>query len=203
MGGNLSGRRDGKQLVEDCLTIDLAFIMRLGPIGEGQAGNGELHWSIEGQPIKSIRFRLDLGDPNRAQLILYCDVREPDCEAKPTKQTLALVTTQQHFGGRRWWLRCPVTGNRVRTIHLPPNADHFASRNAWGLAYRVERFNRFDRPFEKMFRLQRKLGGLHGLAAGLDRPKGMWARTFDRNVTCLQRYEASCMEQIAALVGKA
>jgi hypothetical protein len=203
MGSSLSGRRDGKPLVEDCLTIDLALLMRLGPIGEGQAGSGEFHWSIEGQPIGSIRFRLDFRDTNNAALILYFNVSQPDGEHNPKKQTIMLIATPQHFGGRRWWLRCPVTGERVRTLQLPPNGDHFASRDAWGLAYRVERLNRFDRPFEKMFRLQRKLGGLQGLAAGAERPKGMWGRTYAWHIARLERHDAACIEQIVALMEKA
>lgn len=156
MGSILSGRRNGKPLVENCLTIDLARIMRLAPIGLGQSGHGELHWSIDGQQLGAIRFRLDLREIETARLILYFYAVQPNGERVPRKQTIALATTPQHLGGKRWWLRCPVTGKRVRTLHLPPERNRFASREAWGLAYRVERLDHFDRPFEKLFRVQRR-----------------------------------------------
>ena len=179
------------------------MLMRLGPIGEGQSGHGQLQWSIEGQSIGAIRFRLDLRDRENARLILYFYVNQPDDEPKPKKQTIMLTSTLQNFGGIRWWLRCDVTGERVRTLHLPPNGDRFASRRALGLAYRVERLSRFDQPFEKMFRVQRKLGAAQGLAADVKRPKGMWRRTFARHVVRLEQCDVACMEQIAALIGKA
>ena len=118
------------------------------------------------------------------------------------RQVIALTALPQYLGGHRWWLRCPVTGERVRTLHLPPGGDRFASRKAWGLAYRVERLNRFDRPFEKLFRAQRKLGGAQGLGAELARPKGMWRQTFARHVATLGLRDVVCVDQISALINR-
>jgi len=200
MGSSLSGRRDGKPLVEDCLTVDLARIMRLGPIREGQSGSGHIRWSVDGQKIGAIRFRLDFRNIENPCLILYFHACQPDGERKARKQTIRLAETRQHLGGRRWWLRCPATGKRVRTLHLPPNGNHFASREAWGLAYRVERLDRFDRPFEKMFRVQRRLGQPEGLGAGIERPKRMWRRTYARHVERFMQAEVECAGKIAALI---
>ncbi|MDR3562649.1 MAG: hypothetical protein P4N59_14605 [Negativicutes bacterium] len=203
MGSILSGRRNGKPLVENCLTIDLARIMRLAPIGLGQSGHGQLHWSIEGQQLAAIRFRLDLRELENARMILYFFAAQPNGERAPRKQTITLVTTPQHLGGKRWWLRCPMTGKRVRTLHLPPDRSRFASREALGLAYRVERLDHFDRPFEKLFRVQRRLGQPQAFGAGLERPKGMWRRTFARHAERLMTAELACMNGIAALIERA
>jgi len=192
MGNIHSGRHDGKRLVEDCLTLDLAWLMRLGPIRAGQTGNGEIHWQDGGAPIRSARFRIDLRNIDRASLTLSDEI---------AGQTIALVAVPQHFGGHRWWFRCPVTGERARTLHLPPGGAGFASRKAWGLAYRVEHLTRFDRPFEKVFRTQRKLNGAQGLGLGLARPKGMWLRTYARHVARLEALDVACAEKIVALIG--
>jgi hypothetical protein len=202
MGSSLSGRRNGKPLVESCLTVDLAQIMRLAPISDGQSGNGQLSWSIDGQEVAWIRFRLDLRETANARLIVVF-FPQADGERRATRQTIALATTLQHLGGKRWWLRCPMTGKRVRTLHLPPGGDRFASREAWGLAYRVERLDHFDRPFEKLFRVQRRLGQGQGLAAGIERPRGMWRRTYVRHVEQFIAAERACMTGIAALIEKA
>jgi hypothetical protein len=199
MGSSLSGRRNGKPLVEDCISIDLARVMRLGPIRGGQAGSGELHWSIEGQRIVSIKFRLDLRDTEKPLLMLLFSA--PD--GRPSRQTITLTATPQRLGGSRWWMVCPEMGKRVRTLHLAPGRDRFASREALGLAYRVERMDQFDRSFEKLFRVQRRLGQPQGLAFGLERPKGMWRHTFNRHLAALERHENASVNQIAALIAKA
>jgi hypothetical protein len=201
MGSIHSGRRDGKPLVEDCLSLDLAWLMRLGPIREGQAGSGEIKWSLNGVTIASAHFRLDLRDTETERLIL--DLARPDGHCRPIKQTIALTALPQHFGGRRWWMLCPVTGKRARTLHLMPNGDIFASRGAMGLAYRVERLGRFDRPFEKRVRAQRRLGGAQALGRAVKRPKGMWNRTFAWHVAALEQCDLACVEQIASLIEKA
>lgn len=190
----------GKRLIEDCLALDLAWLMRLGPIRAGQCGSGEVNWSVDGRPAAALRVRLDLREAETARLILHYDLATPECKRTPMRQVIALTALPQHFGGHRWWLRCPVTGERARVLYLPLDGDRFASRKAWELAYRVERLSRFDRPFEKLFRVQRELGVRQGLSAGLKRPKGMWQRTFARHVAALEQRDLACVEQIAALV---
>ena len=97
-------------------------------------------------------------------------------------------------------MRCPVTGERARCLYLPPGGAHFASRAALGLSYRVEGLTRFDRPFEKLFRVQRRLGDVQGLCAGLKRPKGMWNRTYARHASRLEALDVACAEKIVALI---
>jgi len=46
-----------------------------------------------------------------------------------------LTSTTPHFGGRRWWFRCPANGVRVGKLYLPLVAIHFASRRAHDLTY--------------------------------------------------------------------
>lgn len=186
-----SGRRAGRPLVEDCLTLDLAWLMRLGPISDGQAGTGEIKWWVDGEPLQSARFRLDFRKAENARLTL---------SSQWISQTIMLTPLQQHLGGRRWWMRCPVNGERVRVLYLPPGGHRFASRKAWGLAYRVERLNRFDRPFEKLFRVQRRLGTTQGLGTGLKRPKGMWQRTFARHAERFEMLDLDCAQKIVALI---
>ncbi|MCL4671847.1 MAG: hypothetical protein KJZ64_02700 [Sphingomonadaceae bacterium] len=190
----------GKRLVEDCLTLDLAWLMRLASIRAGQAGNGEVKWTVDGEALGSLCFRLDLRATETARLILRYALETPEGKRTPMRQVIALTTLPQHLGGYRWWLRCPVTGERARVLYLPPDGDRFASRKAWGLAYRVERLKRFDRPFEKLFRAQQRLGNGQGLGLAVQRPKGMWRRTFARHVAALEQRDLACVEQITAFV---
>lgn len=190
----------GKRLVEDCLNLDLAWLMRLASIRAGQSGNGEVKWAVDGNAIGTLRFRLDIREAENARLYLRYSPAEQLAERKHVRQVIALTTTAQNLGGRRWWMRCPITGERVRNLYLPTATDRFASRKAWRLAYRVERLSRFDRPFEKLFRAQRQLSGAQGLAMRLERPKGMWRRTFARHVDRFWALDNACVQQIVALV---
>ena len=200
MRGKRFEHSGGKALVEDCLTLDLAWLMRLGPIRDGQAGNGEVNWSVNGAPVGALRFRLDLQTVETARLTLYYSIARADGKRASVTQVIALTALPQHFGGHRWWMRCPATGERVRTLHMPLGGDRFAGRKAWGLAYRVERLTRFDRPFEKLFRAQRRLGGIQSLATGLERPKGMWRRTYRQHLERFAVFDLACAEKIAGLV---
>jgi hypothetical protein len=200
MDGSLSGRRSEKLLAEECLSLDLAWLMRLGPIREGMAGDGEIIWTIGGTQIGFVKFRLDLRMVDVARLTLTYGIRLADGQFRDISQEIALTSTSQNFGGRRWWMRCPVIGARARKLYLPACADRFASRKAWNLGYRVERLSHFDRPFEKLFRVQRKLGGARGLAAGLIRPRGMWRRTFARHLQCFAALDAGCAGTLVSLI---
>lgn len=202
MGNSLSGRRDGKPLVEDCLTLDLARLMRLGPICDGMAGHGVLDWSIDGQSIGTVHFRLDLRDAAAARLVLAFGIADGAGKPRSLSQAIRLAFTVPNFGGRRWWLICPVTGQRVRCLHLPVGGDRFASRQALGLGYRVERLGHFDRPFEKLFRLQRRLGGA-GWGVEPKRRKGMWQRSFDQHLARHADLDAACGVAVLRRMGAA
>lgn len=92
---------------------------------------------------------------------------------------------------------------RVRTLHLAPGRNRFASREALGLVLPRRALGSLDRSFEKLFGVQRRLGQPQGLAHGLERPKGMWRRTFNRHLAVLERYENASASQIVALIAKA
>jgi hypothetical protein len=57
-----------------------------------------------------------------------------------------------------------------------------------------------DRPFEKLFRLQRKLGSREGWEAGLRKPKGMWLRTFERHWERYCQLDVQCGAEMAAVL---
>lgn len=196
-----AGRSGG--LVEDSLTLDLAQLMRLGPVRDGQRGLGSLSWRLDGEAVGSAWFRIDLRSVDAAQLVLAFGLGGDGAGRRIVSQRIRLAFTVPQFGGRRWWMLCPVTGERVRCLHLPPGGDRFASRKAWGLSYRVERLGRFDRPFEQLFRAQRRLGVAPGWGAEIARPKGMWRGTYRRRLDRLAALDAGCGAAVRVLIGGA
>lgn len=116
------------------------------------------------------------------------------------EQKIRLVFTEPNFGGRRWWMICPYKHIQVAKLYLPNGGDRFASRKAWRLAYQSQRVAHRDRAFEKLFRLQRKLGCEQGYDSFIRRPKGMWHRTFDRHLERFEELDAICGAEMAMLV---
>lgn len=200
MGGYNSGRRGGRPTVEDGLTVGLPRMMARDWIRDGQAGHGVQHWSRNGERIASISYSFDMTKPESAWLKLSYRVTPAGGEPRNVEQHIRLSYTSPHYGGRRWWMHCPSTGRRIAKLHLPPGGGMFASRESWRLAYRSQRAAHRDRPFEKLFRLQRKLDSDEGWEADPYRPKGMWRRTFDRHMERYWELDAECsFEMMCAL----
>lgn len=138
-------------------------------------------------------------DPYASELRLsYWRGSEPDRE--DVRQVIRLEFTEPHYGGKRWWMICPYQHNRVGKLYLPNGGDRFAGRKAWRLGYNIQRVAHRDRPFERLFRLQKKLGCDQGWGGGITRPKGMWHRTFDRHWDRFEQLDDECSAEMAMLV---
>ena len=47
-------------------------------------------------------------------------------------QTIILVPKPRHFGGYQWYFVCPVMNRYASVLWMPPGANRFCSRQAWG-----------------------------------------------------------------------
>lgn len=139
--------------------------------------SGTLFGSCGGQPSGSISYSADMTDPHSSTLELNFRAGSGDRQ-QSVEQVVRLVFTQPNFGGRRWWMLCPFSGRRVAKLYMPAGGDRFASHQSWKLGYQSQRVAHRDRSFEKLFRLQRKLGCEQGWEAPFYRLKGMRQRIF-------------------------
>lgn len=193
MGGWGSGRTSSRAVKEESKVIDLAMMLRKGWIAEGCKSSGRsLSWSRGAQLAGSISYDYDLTDPDNATLRLHWRSCRAGGDWVRREQVIRLVYTRPHYGGRRWWMICPVRGDRVAKLYLPHNGDIFAGRKAWRIAYRSQRVADHDKPFERLNRLQRKLGCREGYDEWLFRPKGMWHRTFARHQARFEKIHEDC-----------
>ena len=139
MGGSGSGewaRLNTKPLVEDCLVLDVNRLARDRVLVPWRAG--VINWcnTHTGENYASVNYTSVLDDDSRLALLLRY--------AHPNGQIIAdmirLQTTPQHFGGCRWWFKCPLTeerkqcGRRVGRLYLLNR--HFACRHCLNLTYR-------------------------------------------------------------------
>ena len=201
MGGFGSGRYGGRPVKEDGLTIDLALMLRKGWISEGSKNAGTLSWSRNDEPYASISYTCSLTDPEDASLTLRYRRQRHGEDWVDREQFVRLDYTLPHYGGRRWWMLCPVRGERIGKLYLPAGGDIFAGRKAWRLGYRSQRVSSRDRASERLFALQRKLGCDQGWEQPLFKPKGMWQRTFDRHMERYWELDAQIALEMMALIG--
>lgn len=193
MGGANSGRTGGGPTAESSLKIDLAWMMRNGLAKPGSLVCGTLDWARNGARIGSIGYEADMRVAAQSVLRLSYSCGSGSGRAQ-VEQAIRLTYTEPNYGGRRWWMVCPNRGDRCAKLYLPPGGDRFAGRKAFRLDYRIQRVAHEDRPLERLFNLQLKLGGKPGLGNLPLRPKGMWWRTYERH---LERYRALEGEAVA------
>lgn len=168
--------RVGRPTVEDCLTIKLNDLFAKGLLIKGAKGRDcPVSWSRGGSCLKDARFSFDMTNSEDAWLDIQHSGR-----AGPCLQRIRLVVTRPNYGGRRWWMMCPLSGRPATKLHLPPGGDFFASQSALRLGYRSQRLSRHVRPMERLFRLQQAVNRSGFWDSGLRHPKGMWHRTFHR-----------------------
>ena len=198
MGGWGSGRYGGRPTVDASLTIDLAWMFRSGFACDGAYRAGSIRWTCRGEPSGAISYQAIMMEPGAERLELSY-TRGNGADAEQVRQTVRLCFTTPNYGGKRWWMICPFRHIRVGKLYLPAGGDRFASRQAWRLGYQCQREAARDRPLERLFRLQKKLGCDRGLGAFPSRPKGMWQRTYERHLAQYWELEDAANREFLAL----
>jgi hypothetical protein len=191
VGGIGSGRQGGGPTVEDGLRLDLARLWALGHLRPGRRAAGTLSWTSghDGRMAAQIGLTADLTDPEASWVRLRYDAIGRDGAVRPYEYQVALTTTRPRLGGVRWWFVCPVSGRRARVLHLPPGAATFASRPAWGLAYRSQRQTETDRAIARSLAARRRLGVTDPDTLELPdcpRPPGMGRRAYERQLAIIR-----------------
>lgn len=201
MGGYFSGRQGGRPTADASRKIDLAWMIRQGLASPGQKRIGSISWNRGGNPSGSIGYEADMRDPDSSTLRLsYCRGEKPHQE--DVTQIVRLVWTLPNYGGRRWWMICPYSGDRVGKLYMPPGGDRFAGRKAWRLGYQSQRITARDKATEALFRLQKKLGCEPGWDNCIRRPKGMWHRTYERHWQRYLELDERVSDEMALLASK-
>ena len=195
MGGYGSGRTGGRPTADAAYKIDLAWMLRTGRAQDGSHIEGALHWSCKGKPSGWVRYETIMDEPGQERLELTYTLSSGD-EDEKVRQIIRLCHTVPHYGGKRWWMICPFKGIRVGKLYMPSRGGHFASRQMWQLSYQVQKVPHRERPMERLFALQHKLGGTAGVGNMLNRPKGMWGRTYQRHLERSCELEYQCEAQM-------
>lgn len=176
------GRSGSRYLtVERCYGLDLAKLTQLGFLSPGKKATGPWCWASSDKP-----------DETAATVEVTCDLRELDAPTftilyKSGEERIeiqgALLTTQPHYGGIRYWFGCPRCGMARRWLYAYPQTrrHRFACRRCHGLRYYSHRESHPDRLSRKAKKLWRRAGGEDGCEPW-QKPKWMRWATFSRLV---------------------
>jgi hypothetical protein len=151
------GGRKLERLVEYALILNIDQFMKAIKTGGPNFHlpiSGQLHWTFKAGQRSAANFEALLGFPDGYVQLDFLDGRTQGS----LEQRISLTTTRPRFGGTRWWFICPVTGERVGRLYLPPGASQFASRRAHGLAYACQTESINERAARRRRKLLARLG---------------------------------------------
>ena len=95
---------------------------------------------------------------------------------KAYRYTVQLTTTAPHYGGSRYWFRCPSCSNRVSVLYC---AGTYVCRGCIGACYGSQLQQPIDRLFSRADAIRQRLKWQSGIAYGNQgRPKGMHFTTY-------------------------
>ena len=165
---NSTSPRGGRPLVE------AGFVLRPRDL-RGVHGFFASHilTAVDGTTIK---LQLDIGETYGWVHVEHWPV---DAGWATSSYDVALISTSQPFGGRRWRFVCPERSKPCSVLCLPIGAGQFASRQAHGLAFASQRLRAPARAAIRARQVRLDLGGSADPDAPFpERPRGMWARTY-------------------------
>ena len=167
--------------IESALRLTLADLFKRGGLRPGCATSGSWQWSRDGERIASIGYSAMLGDADGELRLSYRDGKGGD--ARDVECLVRLSSLPLNYGGRRWYMHCPLTGRRTLNLYKWPGIDRFCARNAIRPrpTYASQRTSGNGRIIEQRWALRRRLrDDISNLFGEPIRPKGMHWQTFER-----------------------
>ena len=161
MGGPGSGnwyRRAKKSTVERSLEIGLHDF----PVRDRSPWTGTFTWVWTNGHKVSIAYTLTCTDGLRCVTLRYVTGRGENVRVQ-----IRFASTPTQFGGKRWWLVCPLMVHdvacrrRVSKLYLPPGGEHFGCRTCHGLTYQSsQEAHKFERLTLRLGEIERRLFGI-------------------------------------------
>lgn len=112
---------------------------------------------------------------------------------KRIDQRLEIVDQQQPFGGERFYVVCPRTGQRATTLYLPPGRRTFASARGWGVPYASTREREVGRALRTISRAEAQFRSMSKYVRQptWERIEDRWMRAY----TVIDAYEETLLQR--------
>jgi hypothetical protein len=162
-------------------------LYKAGCLEPGYAGLWQ--WSRDGEVVASIGLRAE-----QHRLRLVYTVRRYGEEPEDIDEPVVIAYAPCRFGGERPYFLCPgvvngrYCGRRVVKLYGP--GRYFLCRHCYRLTYASRSEEPYDRALRRANKRRMRLGGEPGTCSMIQRPKGMWNRTFERELEAIFADEA-------------
>ena len=172
-----SGRKSSKPLVENAWSLTIrsstndkldsgipSFVISVGE---------RMRWDAVARPIGDMEFRIHF-DPDPE----YAD------ESDPYAKQVRVAESTCHFGGKRYWLVCPIAACGRHVARLSRVDEKLACRICAKLAYRSQRERGPLRGLHRAQAIRRRLGGTGSSVERFpERPKWMRKMTYIKHLS--------------------
>jgi len=153
MGSITSGRRANTPSTDQCLRLNLSDLRREGDLQRHHMSRREKSWVTGGTTVARLTLMIDI-DCLQPSPCLHISGW---AFGHRIDQHLDIVAQSQFFGGERFYVLCPYTGKRCRSLIMPPTGRMFSSVKAWGGPYTSQRESPIDRCWRRIDRLEGRM----------------------------------------------
>lgn len=178
----MSYRGGWRPHIESALCLDLRRLQAIGAVKPNHALAGSLSWPDgDGGELGSMGYAAKLGETDGTLTLGYATGKGD--ERQEITCRIELDTTPIHYGGRRWYFRCPYSHRRALKLYKWPRIDLFCHRDAIRPrpTYASQRVGSCNRIVAQRWAIRRKLDDAFSDLFGEPfKPNGMHWRTFER-----------------------
>ena len=141
----MARHRSFPSLYDECKTISITDLKRLGYLTPDQYKAGTLSWSLNGNRTGSISVIV-----NTLNNDWYLEL-DYNCNKEPVNYRVRIISVLSNLGkGNVLFFICPHTGKRCRKLYLI--SKYFLHREAFrGCFYESQTYSRSTRELEKFF----------------------------------------------------
>jgi hypothetical protein len=167
--------------IESALCLDVRKMFRVRALQPGCQTSGGWHWTRDDKETASIGYRATLGETSGTLTLEYMQGTADDRKAVTCR--IEVESLPCHYGGRRWFARCPYTHRRAWKLYKWNRVEWFCHRDAIRPkpTYRTQRLGGCDRIMGQRWAIRRKLrDDFSDLFGEPCKPKHMHWRTFER-----------------------
>lgn len=186
MGGYGSGRPAYKSKTGDMRSLDVNKMHCSGVFNQGWIGGWQ--WTQDGEKVASIGYTMEANG-----LRLRYTSKSFWHGEEDINYVVPIIRRPCHYGGTRPYFHCPgiVNGRYCgRTVAKLYGGRYFLCRHCHNLAYNSQSEEPRDRLLRKANKKRTALGGEPGTDSYFpQRPKGMWHRTYQREINAILEAE--------------